>query len=101
MRPRPMTVTVAAVLMALIGLTNLLSPALPGAEAVPAVVIYGGIVLGVVGLVAVVGLWLLRRWGLWLTIVVSVLNIVSAAPGIFFAPTGAARSLAAIGVVVP
>jgi len=87
--------------MVLISLANLASPWLPGAEEVPAVVIYGGIVLGIVGLVAVAGLWLLRKWGLWLTIIVSVLNIVSAAPGIAFAPSGAAQFLAAIGVIVP
>jgi hypothetical protein len=40
----------------------------------------------VVGLLAAAGLWMLKRWALWLTIVVSVLNILSAAPGLAFAP---------------
>ena len=100
MRSRPLQVTVAAILMALISLLGLPGPLLPGSEGVPAVVIYGSIVLGIVGLVAAVGLWVLRRWGIWLTIVVSVLNLLSAAPGVAFAPNAALQA-AAVGVVVP
>lgn len=84
MSTRPLPVIVAAILMALISLAGLPGPLLPGSEDVPAVVIYGGMVLGVAGLVATVGLWMLRKWGFWLTIVVSVLNILSTAPGIAF-----------------
>jgi hypothetical protein len=101
LRSRPPTVTVAAILMALISLLGLPGPLLPGSEGVPAVVLYGGIVLGIVGLVAAVGLWMLRRWGIWLTIVVSVLNLLSAAPGVAFAPNAALQAAAAVGVVVP
>lgn len=91
MAPRPLPVTIAAILMALISLVGLPGPLLPGAEEVPAVVVYGGIVLGILGLVAAVGLWMLKRWSFWLTIVVSVLNILSAAPGLAFAPTPGCR----------
>jgi hypothetical protein len=63
MRTKPLTVTVAAILMVLISLVGLPGPLLPGSEEVPAVVIYGGIVLGVVGLIAAVGLWILKKWG--------------------------------------
>ncbi len=56
MLSRPTSVTVAAVLLGILSLLNLLSPLLPS-EGVPAVVVYGGIVLGVVGLVATGGLW--------------------------------------------
>ena len=100
MSTRPLPVSVAAILMALISLAGLPGPLVPGSEEVPAVVIYGGIVLGIVGLVAAVGLWMLKNWGFWLTIVVSVLNILSAAPGVAFAP-GAVKIFALIGVVVP
>ena len=100
MSTRPLPVSVAATLMALISLAGLPGPLVPGSEEVPAVVIYGGIVLGIVGLVAAVGLWMLKNWGFWLTIVVSVLNILSAAPGVAFAP-GAVKIFALIGVVVP
>ncbi len=101
MHSRPSTVTVAAILMALISLVGLPGPLLPGSEEIPAVVIYGGIVLGIVGLVATVGLWMLKKWGLWLTIVVSVLNLLSAAPGVAFAPNAALQAAATVGVVIP
>jgi hypothetical protein len=56
------SLTVASVLLALVSLAGLPGPLLPGSEAVPAVVLYSGIVLGVAGLVACVGLWTLKRW---------------------------------------
>jgi uncharacterized membrane protein (DUF2068 family) len=73
---------------------------LPGSEGVPEVVLYSGIVLGIVGLIAAVGLWMLKKWSLWLTIVVSVLNILSAAPGVAFAPNAALQGAATVTVVV-
>jgi hypothetical protein len=97
MQGRPLSVTVAVVLLALGSLANLLAPLILPAEA--GSVIYLIIVLGVLGLVAVGGLWMLKRWALWLTIVVSVLNILAAAPGLVFAPDLTARVLATIGVV--
>jgi hypothetical protein len=99
-RARPLPVTVAAILVALLSLANLLSPVMPS-EGVPAFVIYSGVVLGVAGLVAAAGLWMLKRWSLWLTIAVCVLNILSAAPGIAFAPNPALRVGALIGVIGP
>jgi len=99
MNPRPVPLITAVVLLALISLAGLPGPLLPGSEAVPDVVLYSGIVLGVVGLIACVGLWMLKRWGYWLTIVVSALNVLSAAPGIVFAP-GALKLVAAVAVLV-
>ena len=99
MKARPVSLTVASVLLALVSLAGLPGPLLPGSEAVPAVVLYSGIVLGVAGLIACVGLWSLKRWSLWLTIVVSALNLLSAAPGILFAP-GAVKIVAAAAVLV-
>jgi hypothetical protein len=87
--------------MTLISLVGLPGPLLPGSEAVPAVVIYGGIVLGIVGLVVAVGLWMLKKWSIWLTIVVSVLNLLSAAPGVALAPNASLQTAAAVGVVIP
>ena len=58
-----------------------------------------GVVLGVLGLVGAAGLWTPKRRALWLTIVVSVLNILSATPGLAFAPTPTLRVLATVGVV--
>jgi uncharacterized membrane protein (DUF2068 family) len=97
-RARPLPVTIAAVLMALFSLANLLSPVMP-MEGVSTFVVYSGVALGVAGLLGAVGLWMLKRWALWLTIVVSVLNILAAAPGLVFAPDPTSRGLATIGVV--
>ena len=99
MKARPLPVTAVAVLMALISLAFLPGPLLPGSETAPALVVYSGIVLGVAGLIAVVGLWMLKRWSFRLTVVVSVLNLVSAAPGIPFAP-GAVKIVALVSVLV-
>ena len=98
MRARPLPVRVAAILMVLFSLTNLLSPFLP-MEGVPVFVVYLGVALGVAGLLAAAGLWMLKRWALWLTIVVAVLNILSAAPGLSFAPNVMLRVAATVTVV--
>ena len=98
MRARPLPVTVAAILMVLFSLANLLSPFMP-MEGVPTFVVYLGVVLSVAGLLAAAGLWMLKRWALWLTIVVCVLNILSAAPGLAFAPNAGLRTAATVTVV--
>ncbi len=100
MRSRPLPVSVTAVIQALISLLSLPGPLLPGSEGVPAVVLYSGIVLGVAGLVASGGLWMLKRWGLWLTIVVNVLGGLSAAPGVGAAPNAALQAAAIVGVLI-
>ena len=100
MRPRPLPVTVAAIIQALFSLLSLPGPLLPGSEGVPEVVIYGGIVLGVVGLVASAGLWMLKKWGLWLTVIVNVLGALSAAPGVGAAPNAALQAAAIVGVLI-
>ena len=99
MRFRPPPVTVAAVVLGLLSLQTLLGPLLPGSEGIPAGVIYSAVVLGVVGLAAA-GLWMLKRWGMWLAIVVCAINLLSAAPGIPFAPNAALRVAATVTVVV-
>ena len=107
MRSRPPALTVAAILMALFSLMNLPGPwwyAIPGAmEQTPMFVVYSGIVLAIVGLVAALGLWLLKTWGLWLTIVISVVNILFNVSGLFMAlgaPLKAAIAVQTIGFVL-
>jgi hypothetical protein len=95
---RPLSVTIAAVLLALFSVLNLAFPLFP-TEGIPAFVVYSGVGLGVIGLVAAVGLWMLKRWALWPTIIVSVLNLLAAAPGLTAAPTALLRVLATVGVV--
>jgi peptidoglycan/LPS O-acetylase OafA/YrhL len=98
MPTRPLPVIIAAILLALFSLLNLLAPLLL-VGGPPAFVIYLSVVLGVLGLVAVAGLWMLKRWSMWLAIVLSVLGILSAAPGLTAAPTPLLRLLATVGVV--
>jgi hypothetical protein len=95
---RPATVTIAAVLLALLSLPSLAFP-LFASEEVPAFIVYLNVASGVAGLVAAGGLWTLKRWAMWATIVLCVLVILSAAPGIGGAPTALLQVLAATGVV--
>jgi uncharacterized membrane protein (DUF2068 family) len=99
---RPLPVTVAAILMALFSLMNFPGPwwyAVPGAEETPAFIIYSGIVLGIVGIVAAVGLWLLKTWSLWLTIVVCVVNILFNASGLVMALPGGLKAAIAVQTI--
>src|SRR5215210_4564651 len=103
MRSRPLPLTVAAVLTALFSLMNFPGPwwyLVPGAvEATPMFVIYSGIVLGIVGLFAAVGLWILKTWGFWLTIIVCVLNILLNVSGLAMVPTVALQAAIAVQTV--
>jgi uncharacterized membrane protein (DUF2068 family) len=96
-RPRPQPVTIAAILLALGSVANLLAPLIVPAEA--GAIVYLIIVLGILGLIAAAGLWMLKQWALWLTILICVPNILAAAPGVAFAPDLMGRVLALIGVV--
>jgi uncharacterized membrane protein (DUF2068 family) len=104
MRSRPLPVTVAAILMALFSvLNNFPGPwwdAIPEAvEDTPPIIVYVSYVLGIAGLVAAVGLWMMARWGLWLNIVVSVLNILLNMLGVFVVLSGALQAALAVGAL--
>jgi uncharacterized membrane protein (DUF2068 family) len=103
MNSRSLLVTVAAILMALFSLMNFPGPwwyAVPGAaEVTPMFVIYSGIVLGIVGIVGAVGLWMLKTWGFWLSIVVSLLNVLLNVSGLFMAPGAALKAAIAVQTV--
>ncbi len=94
---RPGPVTVAFVLLALLSMLNFVSPFLP--TDYPTIVLFLGGALGVVGLLAAAGLWQMRRWGLLVTIIASVLNILLAAPGIFAEPHATGKLLAGVTTV--
>ena len=105
MRSRPPTVTAAAVLRALSSaLFHLAFPlwanALPRGESVPAIVVFLAVAVGVAGLVGAAGLWMLRRWGVWLAIGVCLLSILDAASGVVGAPNAALRVAATVTLVV-
>ncbi len=96
---RPPSVTIAAVLLALSSVLNLAFPLFP-TGGIPQLVVYSGVALGVIGLVAAAGLWRLRKRSIWLTVIVSVLNVLSAAPGLAFAPNSALQAAAAATAIV-
>jgi hypothetical protein len=105
MRSRPQTVAVAAILLALFSvLIDLSFPlwaeAIPREDEIPAVVVYLTVVVGVAGLVCAAGLWLLRKWSIWLIIVVCVLNIVDTVGGVAGALNTTLQAASAIVVVV-
>src|SRR5215208_6328494 len=103
MSQRPQPVTVAAILMALFSLMNFPGPwwyVVPGVvEVTPMFVLYSSIVLGIVGIVAAVGLWMMKTWSLWPTIVVCVLNILLNVSGLVMALPGALKALIAIQTI--
>ncbi len=102
-RPRPAPVVLAVALSALMIVGNLVSPALPQGEGdnkVPTFVIILGAILGLLGIVAAIGLWLLRRWGMILTLAVTVVNLLSTVPGVAFGPAAWIKVLAAVSVLV-
>src|SRR5215204_2557978 len=103
MSRRPLALSVAAILLVLLCLFDFPWPydfLFPGADPAPAFIIYSGYVVGVVGLVAAVGLWMLKPWSYWTTIVVCALNFLLGAPGVLMAPGAALKAVIAVTEVV-
>ena len=105
MRPRPLPVTVAAILLVLLSLANFpwLYDFLFAAgefEGPPAFILYSGYVVGVAGFVTAVGLWMLQKWSYWVTIVVCVLNFLFGLPPLLLLPGAALKAFIAVGEVV-
>ena len=103
MRSRPQPVSVAAILLVLLSLFDFPWPyqlLFPMAVEPPAFIIYSGYVVGIVGIVVAVGLWMLQEWSFWATIVVCVLNFLLGAPGVLFAPGAALKAVIALTEVV-
>jgi hypothetical protein len=96
-----MPVAIAAVLSVLAVVGNLAGFALPtDGKSVPALVVIGTIVLSAAGIPAAIGLWMLRRWGYILTLVVMILNALTGIPGIPAGPTAAIKVFSAVFVLV-
>jgi len=103
MSRRPLALSVAAILLVLLSLFDFPWPyelLFPGAEEPPEFILYSGYVVGIVGLVAAAGLWMLQKWSYWTTIVVCVLNFLFGLPGLLFAPGAALKALIAVTEVV-
>lgn len=97
---RPTSLLVALALLTLLSLGNLVLLFEPGANQIPAVIVYSGIAAGVIGLIAAFGLWKARRWGMILTIIISAFNQLSSAPGVSVGPNLGLQVLAGAYVVL-
>jgi hypothetical protein len=80
---RPGILTAAAIILGLVSLLSLATPLLAGP---PLPVKVFAVVAGLIGLVAVYGLWNAKRWGMIVAIIVSALNALGAAPGLVVQP---------------
>ena len=103
MHSRPPTVTVAAILLVLLSLSDfpwLYNLLFPMTVEPPAFFLYAGYVVGIVGLVVAIGLWMLKKWTFWATIMVCVLNFLFGLPGLLFAPGAALKAVIALTEVV-
>lgn len=100
---RPTTLIIACTLIVFDQISSLLKMLLggmpAGAEQIPPFVLILSVVLGLISFVAAYGLWTMRRWGMILTVVLMALNILSAAPGLAFAPTRELWTLALTGIL--
>ncbi len=96
---RPQPVTTATVPPALLSLPNFTAPLYIAPflrTGYPTVVLFPGIAPGALGLPTTGDLWMPRRWGLLLTITVSVLNILLAAPWIAVESQATGKLLAGV-----
>ena len=105
MSRRPLALSVAAILLVLLCLFDFPWPydfLFPGVDpsGPPAFILYSGYVVGVVGLVVAVGLWMLQKWSYWATIVVCVLNFLFGLPPLLLAPSAALKAFSAVSEVV-
>jgi hypothetical protein len=102
--------TIAAVLAGLLSLANTIVALalLPqGSDKInhssnqpPYAVILIGVVIGLVGLVAAYGVFRTQRWGVILTLVLMVINVLVSLPGIPFGPTAFDKISSVVGLIV-
>ena len=89
---RSKQITIASILMFLLsafGIVVAIPPLTQGtaAEAPPFFINVLGLALAVLGIVSAYGVWNNQKWGKILTIVICAINVLSALPGVFIAPT--------------
>jgi hypothetical protein len=102
--------TIAAVLAGVLSLANAIIAlaVLPqGADKInhssnqpPYVVLVVEVIIGLIGLVAAYGVFRTQRWGVVLTLVLMVINVIASLPGIPFGPTVFDKVSSALGLAV-
>jgi hypothetical protein len=96
---RPANVTSASILLILLSLFDLSASFQPDTIKPPQPIIILALVVGIVGLIAVVGLWSTQRWGWLVTVILSVFEMLGTVSGIFLAPTVGGKSIS-VGLIV-
>ena len=94
---RPLVLTLAVILLVLVGLGSLATPLLSGPP-VPVKVL--AVVMGLLCLLAAYGVWNRKRWGMIVAIVVSAINALSGLPGLLVQPNLPATLAAGVGIVI-
>lgn len=107
---RPMALKIAAVLSFLmngysvVGSIPLLAQGAAAADqspnSPPYIVLLIAMLMGVLALVGAYGAWKQQRWGIVLTIIANLVNGLSAAPGILFAPQPGLMVVATATVII-
>jgi len=94
-KQRPAVLSIAIILLILTSFLFWVAVFLPvnGSNPGPPVVVYGSVVLGVLGLVAAFGLFYLKRWRMWLAIGVSVFSAFFGAGGIVYSSDAITKGL--------
>lgn len=95
---RPPAVTIASILMLIVAVSNIAFVGFPSDD-IPTAVLIIGLILGIAGLPATLGLWRCRRWAMIATVVISAINFLASAPGIVAGPSTATVVAATAGTI--
>lgn len=108
--PRATALKIAAILsliMGIISMTNVFPLIARGANGVaqspdspPYAILMVALITGILGMVGAYGAWNQQRWGIILTILANLVNGLSAAPGILFAPMLGLIIVSAVTLIV-
>lgn len=85
---RPATIAWAAAIVVVGNLANFFIPLLPNTGDIPGAALVVGDIASAVTIVLCLPLWQCRRWGAIAVTVITVLNTLSAAPGLLDPPSG-------------
>ncbi len=98
---RPVAVAVATAILALDALRNfaIIGASLSGTD-IPAAAVASQVALGVVEIIAAVGLWGLHKWAAALAIVAAALALLTGVAGVFNAGSATGKVIAALGIVL-
>lgn len=69
-------------------------------DAPPYIIFVLGLILAPIEIIGAAGAWRGQRWGVVLLLLAAAVDVLSAAPGILFAPTTSLRLLAGTGVLL-